>query len=228
MITLVLIGDPNPQVIAHAAIPRAVELAAIPAQIRWLPTREIHSARDVLARRPDAIWCVPGSPYENMEGTLVAIRFARENGIPFLGTCGGFQHALIEFARNVIGLRDADHAESNPAASAAVIDKLTCPLVNQSEALDLVPGSKLHAIYSTAECFEPYQCSYGLNTAYAAQLGAAGLKFSAMNAEGLPRAFELASSPFHIGTLFQPERSALRGDAHPLICEFLRAAAAHK
>ncbi|WP_223192780.1 glutamine amidotransferase-related protein [Paenibacillus sedimenti] len=64
-----------------------------------------------------ALWVVSASPYRSMQGALNGIRFARENHIPFLGTCGGFQHMIIEFARNVMWLAEADHAEENPTAS---------------------------------------------------------------------------------------------------------------
>ena len=72
-----------------------------------------------------------------MDGALRAIRFARETPRPFLGTCGGFQHALIEYARSVLGWADADHAESAPGAGRAVVSPLSCALV---EAIDVVRG----------------------------------------------------------------------------------------
>jgi len=65
------------------------------------------------------IWCVPGSPYANESAVIGAIRWARESGIPFLGTCGGFQHAVLEFARNVMGLSAAEHAATAAAAIAS-------------------------------------------------------------------------------------------------------------
>jgi len=73
-------------------------------------------------------WCVPGSPYRDMDGALRTIRFARETRCPFLGTCGGFQHAVIEYARSVLGLTDADHMESNPDAELPLIIALACRL----------------------------------------------------------------------------------------------------
>src|SRR5215472_517831 len=103
-----LIGDFNPSVKAHIAIPQAVALAAnalaCAAETSWLATPQLeHNATELLSAY-DALWCVPASPYASMEGALSAIRFARERGIPFLGTCGGSQHAIIEYARNVLGL----------------------------------------------------------------------------------------------------------------------------
>jgi CTP synthase len=116
-LNIALVGDYSPAVTAHCAIPRALELAcgAISAEVRWqwIATRDLRDApRDLVGFT--AVWVVPGSPYDHTAGALAAIRFARETRRPFLGTCGGFQHALIEFARNVAGLTTADHAETNP------------------------------------------------------------------------------------------------------------------
>ncbi|KPC02813.1 hypothetical protein ALQ72_02119 [Pseudomonas syringae pv. maculicola] len=100
-----LVGDFIAQVPAHQAIPLALQMAADALQaqvaITWLPTPQIGNG----ARfgQFDGVWCVPASPYRDMQGALTAIRFARERLVPFLGTCGGFQHALVEYARNCLG-----------------------------------------------------------------------------------------------------------------------------
>src|SRR2546430_8796903 len=95
--TLALVGDYSPKVIAHQAIPRALELAraAVQADLawRWVLTRDLRNPSRDLAEFA-AVWVVPASPYENTAGALDAIRFARETRRPFLGTCGGFQHAV--------------------------------------------------------------------------------------------------------------------------------------
>src|SRR5436305_12424662 len=113
-----LIGDFNPEVKAHIAIPQALTLASrhvgCDVVAEWLPTPSLESETEQRLSGFDGLWIVPASPYESMEGALLAIRFAREHGVPFLGTCGGFQHALLEYARNVLHLSGADHAESNP------------------------------------------------------------------------------------------------------------------
>src|SRR6266581_283395 len=99
-----LIGDYNPEVKAHIAIPRAVALAshtkAIEAETSWLPTPLLESLAEQELSTYDAFWCVPASPYVSMDGALRGIRFAREHEYPFLGTCGGFQHMVIEYVRN--------------------------------------------------------------------------------------------------------------------------------
>jgi CTP synthase (UTP-ammonia lyase) len=221
-----LVGDYSPDVPAHRAIPRALELAgvAIGREVswRWLHTTAIQAAPRELADCA-AVWVVPASPYANMAGVLAAIRWARETGRPFLGTCGGFQHALIEFARNVAGLTAADHAESNEHANTLVVTPLACPLVEKTGTLHFVSGSRLQRAYASTQASEAYHCSYGLNAEYRTQLEKAGLCFSGFDDTGEGRAFELPSHQFFIGTLFQPERSALRGEVHPLIQAFLRA-----
>src|SRR5262245_9467772 len=102
-----LIGDYTPTAVAHRAIPLALARAGV-GDAQWIPTSEI--AGDSSFDGFDGLWCVPASPYRNTEGALLGIRFAREQGIPFLGTCGGFQHAILEYAHTVWGMSDAAHA----------------------------------------------------------------------------------------------------------------------
>src|SRR5262245_43178094 len=117
-VRIALVGDYSPEVPAHIAIPRALALAAEVVECDvapdWIATPELASGADDRLAAYHAVWCVPASPYASMDGALNAIRFARETGRPFLGTCGGCQHALIEYARGPLGLAGADHAESNP------------------------------------------------------------------------------------------------------------------
>lgn len=222
MMRIILVGDRSPDVIAHAAIPKAISLATwFPYRVDWLPTAEISSHADFAGA--DGIWCVPGSPYVNMDGALLAIRHARESKLPFLGTCGGFQHALIEYARNVLGVVDADHLESNPEAASPVIAKLSCGLIHQSESLTVT--HHFERVYGAKEITEEYQCNYGLNPAFRQRFENSDLEFAAFNSVGEPRAFQLKNHPFFIGALFQPERSASSGRPHPLIAAFLQAAA---
>lgn len=225
-ISIALVGDVSSHVIAHRAIPLALERANSNRLVNWtwVPTRAINDAAIDLAPFA-AIWLVPGSPYENMNGALAAVRFARETHRPFLGTCGGFQHALIEFARNVAGLATADHAESNPDADTLVISPLACSLVEQTGFVRLAPGSLIRAAYGSDAAREGYHCNYGLNHTYRDTLERAGILFTAFDAEGQVRAAELPQSthPFFVGTLFQPARAALRGDAAPLVSAFVAA-----
>jgi len=225
-LSIALVGDYNEQHnIAHRAIPRSLELgnAALCANItwKWINTAEI--PQDVKNSIQDfaGIWVVPGSPYNNMEGVFDVIRYARETGKPFLGTCGGFQHAVIEYARNVCGLQTADHAETNTKGNELVISPLPCSLVGEVGQITCTEGSILHSILGKSSDLEEYYCNYGLNQMYRKQLETAGLHFTGFDGSNNVRAFELPSNPFYIGTLFQPERAALQGKLHPLIKAFM-------
>ncbi len=225
---LALVGDYSPSVPAHQAIP--IALARVRDEFSpaltwsWVPTGKIgEAARDLAGF--DAVWLVPASPYENTAGALDAVRWARETRRPFLGTCGGFQHALIEIARDVAGLPEADHAETNPAGTQLVVTRLTCSLVEKSALLHFTPGSRLAAIYGCETATEGYRCNYGPNPVHRAALERAGLRFTAFDDAGEIRAGELPVDlhPFFLGTLFQPERAALRGETPPIVRAFVAA-----
>jgi CTP synthase (UTP-ammonia lyase) len=222
---IALIGDYDPAVTAHQAIPRALELAGTaagsPVRWQWIGTADITDAPRQLAPF-SGLWVVPKSPYRNMAGTLDAIRFARETGRPLLGTCGGFQHMLIEFARNVLEIADADHAETATTGT-LVVTRLSCSLVEQTGALRFVSDSRIRAAYGTDTATEGYRCNYGPAGTHRSRFETAGLRFTAFDEAGEIRAAELPSHPFFVGTLFQPERAALRGVPPPLAAAFVRA-----
>jgi CTP synthase (UTP-ammonia lyase) len=229
LVRIALVGDYSPEVTAHIAIPRALDLAAAMVECDtapdWIATPDLDRDAELTLAPYHAIWCVPASPYANMGGALNAIRFARETGRPFLGTCGGCQHALIEYARNVLGLAAADHAESNPDAELPLITPLACALNEARGSIRLLGGTRVRAIYGRDEIVEGYNCSYGLNPAFRAQLEAGQLRVTGVDDTGDVRVVELDGHPFFVATLFQPERSALAGVAHPLIAAYLQAAA---
>jgi CTP synthase (UTP-ammonia lyase) len=223
-ISIGLIGDYNATVLAHQAIPRALDLAGevagVSADYEWVPTQEIGDESRISGY--DGLWCVPASPYQNMEGALRAIRFAREQGRPFLGTCGGFQHAIIEYARNVLGWADAEHAETAPNAARPVITPLTCALVEKTDTIRLHEGSILAAAYGCLETNEGYHCSYGINPSFLSAILSGPLRISAEDRNGEVRAVELEGHPFFVATLFQPERTALACRPPPLVSAFVR------
>src|SRR5688500_10289575 len=222
-----LIGEYSPDVKAHKAIPIALAMASeeIGCEVisEWAPTNEIEGDAAQRLSGYDALWCVPGSPFASFEGALDAIRYARETGVPFLGTCGGFQHALIEYARNVLGVREADYAESNPDASILFISPLTCSLVGVKGIVRLKEGSRAREIYGKSEVEEEYSCSFGLNPEYRAMLEGGDMRITGVDENDEVRVVELAGHPFFIGTLYQPERAALAGTRHPLITAFAQA-----
>jgi CTP synthase (UTP-ammonia lyase) len=222
-----LVGDRSDDVRAHAAIPPALagagRLAGRPVEPVWLPTDDLPGDDVLLAL--DGIWCTPGSPYLDTEAALHAIGLARRHGRPFLGTCGGFQHALLEWARNVAGIADAEHAESSPDAPTHVIAPLACSLVGQEGAIRLEPGSRAAGLVGATASVERYHCSYGLAPEYVATLLGGPLHATGWDDEGGVRVVELDGHPFFLATLFQPELSSTAASPHGVVAGFMAACA---
>jgi CTP synthase (UTP-ammonia lyase) len=158
-----------------------------------------------------------------MAGALLAIRYARENRVPFLGTCAGFQHAVIEYAQNVLGWSDAAHAETTPHAARNVISPLSCGLLEGEGLVRFLPDTRLRAAYGAPEATAEYLCRYGLNSEFKAALISGPLREAASDEAGDLRAVELDEHPFFVATLFQPERAALNGRPVPIVKSFLSA-----
>jgi CTP synthase (UTP-ammonia lyase) len=228
MARIALVGDRSENVRAHARIPLLIDALlrrdGIALDPYWIATPDV-AACDLA--RFDAIWLVPGSPYDSADGAIAAVRTARERGLPFLGTCGGFQHALLEFARNVCGLSAVENAEVAPEADEHLIVRLECSLKGHEEAVMIVPGTLAATISGPGRRTERYHCDYGLDPAYLGRLSQGGLSFSGFDDSGQVRIAELPGHPFFVGTLFQPE---LQGDGtqpHPIIVAMATAAASH-
>ncbi|MFC4628713.1 hypothetical protein ACFO6V_10740 [Promicromonospora alba] len=219
---IALIGDRSTAVRAHERIP---EIAGRydDVDLHWLSTTDLAPAE---AAAFDGVWVVPGSPYADEDRVIETIRTARTGGTPLLGTCGGYQHMVLEFARNVVGSR-VRHAE-NPVAGAAaapgstaLITELACSLKGRSGQVDVVPGSRAAAALGERS-FERFHCSFGLTAADAEPLVAAGLLVSGTSPEGEPRVVELPGDAFWLGTAFQPELADAQ--PHAVIEAFVAAA----
>jgi CTP synthase (UTP-ammonia lyase) len=225
-----LVGDRNDSVPAHVAIPRALSIASgvlkCAIDYEWVPTEEIRSEQRIAGS--DGIWCVPASPYRSMDGALRAIKWAREQGRPFLGTCGGFQHAILEYTRSVVGWSDAEHGETSPNAARAIISPLACALVETTDSIRFRAGSRIAAAYGRLEATEGYRCRYGINPAFQSELFSGRLRITAKDGAGEVRAVELEGHPFFVATLFQPERAALENRLPPLVAAFVTAAVENK
>lgn len=224
---IALIGDHDPQITAHRAIPLALELAGKQTghdiAFQWLDTDL--TVDDTLLYDFDGIWCVPGSPYRNESGALRAIRFAREQRRPFLGTCGGFQHAVLEYARNVLGWANAAHGETSPEAERALLTPLSCALIETVDSLQLEVDSLIAEAYGCSTASEGYRCRFGANPHFEQDLLNGRLHAVARDSAGDLRAVELRGHPFYVATLFQPERAALAGRVPPLVKAFVEACA---
>ncbi|MGB6944104.1 MAG: hypothetical protein WBE37_17020 [Bryobacteraceae bacterium] len=218
-----IIGDYNPRNPTHIAttngIQHAAEALGEAIEPVWLPTDQPHEFGNF-----QGLFASPGSPYRSFTQALAGIRHARENNIPFLGTCGGFQHLVIEYARNVMGFADAEHAESSPDASCLFITPLSCSFVGKTMEVVIQPGSKAAQACQSTRSMERFYCNFGLNPEYQASLEQSGLDITGRDQNGEVRIVELGSHPFFVGTLFVPQARSLPGDPHPLVVEFCRAA----
>jgi CTP synthase (UTP-ammonia lyase) len=226
--SIAIVGDFDPHSPSHNATTEAVEHAAkrleIEVESRWVPTESLGTLEGLSELNLfDGYWIAPGSPYKSMDGVLDAIRNARENHVPLLGTCGGFQHIIIEFARNVLGIADAEHAESSPHASRLFISRLSCSLVGRTLNLTLQPGSMLARVYGQTTAQEGYYCNFGVNPEYVPLLRSSALKIVASDTEGEVRAVELTDHPFFLGTLFIPQHKSTAANPHPVIAGFVKA-----
>jgi CTP synthase (UTP-ammonia lyase) len=218
-----IIGDFDEKFPPHAftemALLHSASLLELSIRTEWLPTNYKHDLKHF-----DGLWCAPGSPYRDIEGALAGIRFAREQGIPFLGTCGGFQHAVLEYARNVMNIADAAHAEYDPYSSRLFVQPLACRIKGLTMRIELDPQSHAAEIYRKLDAEEMYYCNFGLNPAYHDQLQLAGLLITGWDHQHEPRIVELPAHPFFLATLLVPQSGSLPEKPHPIVTAFLNAA----
>ncbi|MFQ5698381.1 MAG: CTP synthase [Myxococcota bacterium] len=220
-----MIGDLDASRPMHTATNQAMAHAAarlrVAVEVVWVPTPELLEAPEKRLADFDGIFVAPGSPYDSLDGALRGIRYARESGRPLLGTCGGFQHVALEFARNVLGLEHLEHAEYEPEARHLLIQRLGCSISGQRAPVLLEPGSRAALSYGALEAIEEYRCSFGLAREHLPVLEGAGLVVSGRDPNGEPRVVELAGPSFYLATLFVPQLSSQPAAPHPLFEAFV-------
>ena len=232
-VRIAIVGDYNQNARSHIATNKALthtaEFLSIPLEYEWLPTQTLSSeGSENTLRKFHGLWAAPGSPYSSTDGALNSIRFARERGCPFIGTCGGFQHALLEYARNVLGIEDAEHEETSPNAPTLIVSKLASSLVNKTQKLRIFTGTIVHQAYGRDEAIEQYICNYGLNPTFRDIIKKGQLKIAGVDFQGEARVVEISDHPFYVGTLYLPQISSAPGSPHPLIVAYLRAVLAFR
>jgi len=235
-----ILGDLDPGSRGYKAINDALQHCATKIKIKldspWIPTPSVlaDDAKKMLESL-DGIWAAPGSPYKSFDGMLRGIEFARRRDWPFLGTCGGFQYALIECARNVVGIKDADTAENNSGSKNIIIYPVACAVPDRKKdapklsgmipEIRLRPGSYLQSFYGQDTATEEFFCNFEVNPDYEWAAMEAGFPVVARGAQGEIRAIESPTHRFYIATLFQPQLSSKAGKPHPLVLAFVQAAA---
>lgn len=235
-----ILGDLEPGSRGYKAIGDALQHCAAKLQIKlesqWIPTSSVlEPDAKKLLESFDGIWASPGSPYKSFDGMLKGIEFARRRDWPFLGTCGGFQYALIECARNVVGIKDADSAENNSGSKNIVIYPVACAVPERKKnapklsgmipEIRLRPGSYLQSFYGRDTATEEFFCNFEVNPDYEWAAMEAGFPVVARGAQGEIRAIESPTHRFYVATLFQPQLSSEAKNPHPLVLAFVQAAA---
>jgi CTP synthase (UTP-ammonia lyase) len=241
-VRIAILGDFNLGHRSHHATNDAIQHAARKLDIKiepeWLPTPSlIAPATEEKLATFDGIWASPGSPYKSFDGMLKGIEFARRRDWPFLGTCGGFQYAFIEFARNVLGIKDADSAENNSGSKNIIIYPVACAVPDRKgdapklsgavPEIRLRPGSYLQAFYGKDRevVTEEFFCNFEINPDFEWTTMEAGFPVVARGPQGEIRAIESPTHQFYLATLFQPQLSSTEKNPHPIVLAFSQAAA---
>lgn len=182
----------------------------------------------------DGLLVAPGFGHRGVEGKIVAVKYARENKLPFFGICLGMQMAAIEFARNVLGLKDAHSTEMDPDTKEPVIDlmeeqkKVTAKggtMRLGSYPCDIKEGTLAHRIYNSTSISERHRHRWEFNNSYLEQFENAGMKASGKNpGTGLVEIIELANHPFFIGVQYHPELKSTVENPQPVFVHFIKAA----
>jgi CTP synthase len=203
-------------------------------QIEWLSSEDFESDVPAILSGFDGLLIPGGFGVRGVEGMLSAVRWARENDLPFFGVCLGLQCAVIEYARNVCAMTDSNSAEFRGDAEQAVI----CLMDSQRQVTDmggtmrlgayparLRPGSRAHEAYGVLEISERHRHRYEVNNAYRDLLSRHGMSFSGLSPDGnLVEIVELPGHPWFIGCQFHPELKSRPTGAHPLFASFIGAA----
>lgn len=207
--------------------------------VKWISSEEINkeSVADVL-KGLDGVLVAPGFGERGMEGKIEAIRYVRENKIPFFGICLGMQCCVIEFSRNVLGIADASSSELNPNTKNPVIDmmeeqkKITTKggtMRLGAYACKIKKGSKAYAVYGETTIHERHRHRFEFNNKYLERIEEAGMKASGINPDsGLVEIVELKDHPWFIGVQYHPELKSTVMNPHPLFVKFVEAAINHK
>lgn len=208
-------------------------------QLEWIQSETLvdeHHCAEVL-KSLDGVLVAPGFGERGIEGKINAVRYVREHGIPFLGICLGMQMAVIEYARNVMGIDDAHSTEMEPHTPNPVISMMEAQKSITDKggtmrlgayACKLKRDSLAHQIYGKIQISERHRHRYEFNNEYLDAFEKAGLRPTGINPEtGLVEIVELAGHPWFVGVQFHPELKSTVMNPHPLFVRFVRAALAY-
>lgn len=217
--------DGRPSHIAtNEAISHCASYLGLKQYTQWIATDSLEGRLEECVSSFDALWCAPGSPYKSAQGAMNAIQFARENNRPFIGTCGGFQHVVLEYARDILGLPEIKLTDFDPYTPNIFISALSCSLIGETREIFLAANTKTAEFYGLENTQERFNCNFGLNDQFVHQMTNYGFLVSGTDKTGDSRILELPQNNFFIATLFQPQLSSTPKNPHKLILAFLKSA----
>ena len=218
------------EALRHAAAGQGLRLDLV-----WVPSDELTGLlADSYLEDLDGIVIPGGFGYRGVEGKIQAIRFARENDVPLLGLCLGLQASVIELARNVLGLTDANSTEFDPSTPHPVIDLMASQEAVEDKggtmrlglyAAKLAEGSRVRELYGQELVYERHRHRWEVNNRYRKDLEKAGMRLSGLSPDdNLVEYIELVDHPFFVGTQAHPEFRSRPDMPHPLFTGLIRAA----
>jgi CTP synthase len=217
----------------HAGAANEVEVIVEPIHSEYIDENSIEKLSHL-----DGVLVAPGFGERGIEGKINAVQYVRENNIPFLGICLGMQMAVIEFARNVLGIKDANSTEMDEDCKNPVID-----LMEEQKTItdkggtmrlgawdcELIDGSIVSKVYNTKTIKERHRHRYEYNNSYKEQIEAAGMKSTGFNPEtGLVEIIEIPTLTWFVGVQYHPEYKSTVSSPHPLFVAFVEAALKYK
>ncbi len=218
---IAIIGEFDESLLVHEATVSALEHSAeyigAGLETAWVSTTKINKS---LLSDFDGFFLAPGFPYKNQQTTLRAIRYARENGLPCLGTCRGFQYMVLEFARNVLGIGGAAHEEAEPDGKNLFLTQLSSTALRTRRKINIETGSRLAPIYRQSQAVEIFFGKFGVNPKIERRLAVGGLVSVASEEAGSYRIAGIESHPF----FYVPQMRATKHSPHPIITGFLKSA----
>lgn len=221
-VRIAIVGDLDPAKHSHRELEAARSLLGSDVETTWVATDSPAMAGIAAGTTAyDGVWIAPGSPYADDAAVLSVIRFARESGLPLLGTCGGMQYAVVEFVRDVLG-RPGTHAEVDGVGADNAVGALACSLVGEQRVVTPVPGTRFATLLGGASFTGVHYCSYGPTAATLSTLQQHGWVVEATAPDAPVEVLSYEPHPFFVLTLFQPQIGAIQwGRVHPILHAFV-------
>ena len=221
-VRIAIVGDLDPAKHSHRELEAARSLLGSDVETTWVATDSPAMAGIAAGTTAyDGVWIAPGSPYADDAAVLSVIRFARESGLPLLGTCGGMQYAVVEFVRDVL-FRPGTHAEVDGVGADNAVGALACSLVGEQRVVTPVPGTRFATLLGGASFTGVHYCSYGPTAATLSTLQQHGWVVEATAPDAPVEVLSYEPHPFFVLTLFQPQIGAIQwGRVHPILHAFV-------